>query len=734
MTTQNEEREEMRQQIRAEWRQILAKWTGTAPRKARGQATYICPLCGNGSGADGDGIAENPKSTTGAGLKCFKCGFAGDIVDLYQRTTGADHNTALKELAEQIGYTADGVTADKKKSFPLSAQKSTATPSTEETPSADFTEYFKLCQKRLTDPRAVAYLEKRGISLKTAKRLHIGYDGLADPANAPGALADDDSRKKYTAPRIIIPTNKGHYVTRAIDDNMPDKYKKLQSKESKSGVFGWRQLNDKLPQIFVCEGAFDALSILDAGAHAIALNSTANTGLLLDILRNDPPRETVFILCLDNDKGGEGATPRLEKGLDELKVLHTRADICGGCKDPNEAYTTDREAFIQALTEAAKSAEEIRAQQTETAAEDPAEDLTEEEPPRMTGAEMLQAFLEAVQERDFEPIPTGIKALDRALQGGFIRKTLVTLGAAPGMGKTALAQWILENMAEAGHNVLYINLEMAREQLLARSISRIAYTREGASVTALKVMRGYEWTDKEREIITKAADYYRERIAENFLYNPPGTTAELQRILATMEREAEHARAEGKPVPIVCIDYLQIIDCGKRETAEGIKAALNAFKDFARDNDTIVLLIVANNRASNASGTAELESGRDTSALEYSGDTVLGLTYTAIDDREKYIFYENDEKGRTTSRTTSEKKIPYTLEIIRQERRRAYEEGKPVPDVCRRLSLKVNKNRFGDAGRVARLVFDGAHSTFREAGAFTVPEQEETAPAGWTGH
>ena len=725
MTTQNEEREEMRQQIRAAWRQILAKWTGTAPRKARGQATYICPLCGNGSGADGDGIAENPKSTTGAGLKCFKCGFAGDIVDLYQRTTGADHNTALKELAEQIGFTANG-TADKKKSFPLSVQKSTATPSTEETPSADFTEYFKLCQERLTNPRAVAYLEKRGISLETAKRLHIGYDGLADPANAPGALADDDSRKKYTAPRIIIPTNKGHYVARRID-NVKD-YKKMNPDGSKPGVFGWRQLNSKLPQIFVCEGAFDALSILDAGAPAIALNSTANTGLLLDILRKDPPRETVFILCLDNNKAGKEATPGLEKGLDELKVLHIRADICGECEDPNEAYTTDREAFIQALTEAAKSAEEIRAQHTETAAEDPAEDLAEEEPPRMTGAEMLSSFLSAVQERDFEPIPTGIKALDRALQGGFIRKTLVTLGAAPGMGKTALAQWILENMAEAGHNVLYINLEMAREQLLARSISRIAYTREGASVTALKVMRGYEWTDKEREIITKAADYYREHIAENFLYNPPGTTAELQRILATMEREAEHARAEGKPVPIVCIDYLQIIDCGKRETAEGIKAALNAFKDFARDNDTIVLLIVANNRASNASGTAELESGRDTSALEYSGDTVLGLTYTAIDDREQYTVKEQTRNG------VAEKKNPYTLELIRQERRKAYEEGKPVPEVCRRLSLKVNKNRFGDAGRVARLVFDGAHSTFTEAGAFTVPEQEETAPAGWVGH
>ena len=725
MTTQNEEREEMRQQIRA--RVSCLNYL-----KKSKHGLYCCPFCGSGNGRNETGAVKYyPDTNT---ICCF-AGCAGgdnkgkmyDVIDLYQNATGADHNTALQELAEQIGFTANGVTADKKKSFPLSAQKSTAAPSTEETPSADFTEYFKLCQERLNNPRAVAYLEKRGISLETAKRAHIGYDGLADPANAPGALADDDARKTHTAPRIIVPTNKGHYVARRID-NIKD-FAKMNPAGSTPGVFGWRQLNSKLPRIFVCEGVFDALSIIDAGAHAIALNSTANTGLLLDMLRTDPPRETVFILCLDNDKGGEGATPRLEKGLDELKVLHTRADICGGCKDPNEAYTTDRETFIQALTEAAKSAEEIRAQHAETVAEDPAEDLTEEEPPRMTGAEMLQSFLSAVQERDFEPIPTGIKALDRALQGGFIRKTLVTLGAAPGMGKTALAQWILENMAEAGHNVLYINLEMAREQLLARSISRLAYTREGASVTALKVMRGYEWTDKEREIITKAADYYRERIAENFLYNPPGTTAELQKILATMEREAEHARAEGKPVPIVCIDYLQIIDCGKRETAEGIKAALNAFKDFARDNDTIVLLIVANNRASNASGTAELESGRDTSALEYSGDTVLGLTYTAIDDREQYTV-----KEQTRNNGVTEKKIPYTLELIRQERRKAYEEGKPVPEVCRRLSLKVNKNRFGDAGRVARLVFDGEHSTFTEAGAFTVPEQEETAPARWSGH
>ena len=61
------------------------------PAKKRG--TYICPLCHNGEGPDGDGITVKPGTTH---LKCFKCGFGGDIVDLYQAEHGGDTKEALE--------------------------------------------------------------------------------------------------------------------------------------------------------------------------------------------------------------------------------------------------------------------------------------------------------------------------------------------------------------------------------------------------------------------------------------------------------------------------------------------------------------------------------------------------------------------------------------------------------------------------------------------------------------
>ena len=342
---------------------------------------------------------------------------------------------------------------------------------------------------------------------------------------------------------------------------------------------------------------------------------------------------------------------------------------------------------------------------------DPEQTAAEEEPALeiKTGEEMLADFLQTVANRDFEPIPTGISDLDHALAGGFMRKTLVMLGAAPGMGKTAVAQWIFENMAEHGQDVLYINLEMAREQLLARSLSRIAYKLYREDLSALDVLRGYQWNDKQKETIENAARVYREKIAPRFVYNPEGITNAIDKILMVMDAETLHIKEQGRPAPIICIDYLQLIDTKERDAVEGMKNAIFKLKDYAKKNDTVVFLIMANNRASNKEGVAELESGRDTSAIEYTCDVMLGLSYTAIEDKQKYQCGV-DKNGNP-------KMVEYTLEKIRELKKAAYEQKKrnpqtKVPSVCNEISLKVLKNRFGEAERRANLIFDGKHSTF----------------------
>lgn len=67
---------------------------------------YVCPLCGNGSGADGDGIVKNPRDGR---YYCFKCGeVRGDIFDLIGAAFGlTEFNARFDRAAELYGVTVD---------------------------------------------------------------------------------------------------------------------------------------------------------------------------------------------------------------------------------------------------------------------------------------------------------------------------------------------------------------------------------------------------------------------------------------------------------------------------------------------------------------------------------------------------------------------------------------------------------------------------------------------------
>ena len=91
---------------------------------------------------------------------------------------------------------------------------------------------------------------------------------------------------------------------------------------------------------------------------------------------------------------------------------------------------------------------------------------------RERGVDHFRAFLGGVQGGGFRPVPTGFRELDILLDGGLRPQELVLLGGAPGIGKTAFAQQMFENIAASGRKVLYFNLEMSRNQLYARSVSR----------------------------------------------------------------------------------------------------------------------------------------------------------------------------------------------------------------------------------------------------------------------
>ena len=268
---------------------------------------------------------------------------------------------------------------------------------------------------------------------------------------------------------------------------------------------------------------------------------------------------------------------------------------------------------------------------------------------------------------------------------------MLLLLAAPAAGKTTLCQQIAESMAEHGKPVLYVNLEMSREQMIAKSISARC-TLAGQPMTALDVLQGYRWYPEQREAVENALDQYRERVAPRLDYNPDGITADLQKLEEYLNTIGERARAAGESGPVIVLDYLHLLTWPGEETANVIKKSMQVLKEYAINYDTVSIAISATNRDSNRAGRITMESGRDSSGIEYTGDYILSLNYYQV-DQGNVKTSDNDKMSVLT--------------------------GRP----WRQMILRVLKNRFGVAGRPARVYFHAAGNRFYAEDAF-LPENQ----------
>lgn len=638
----------------------------------------ICPVCGSGKGRNHTPALKVHKDR----WKCFSCGTSGDVFDL----AGVIHKTDSK--TEQLRRVASFF------NIPLEGKTPTAPkPPTEPKRPADYSGFYKQAHANLMQDReALEYLHSRGITDESIERFNLGYVRAWNHPKSPG---------RYQTKRIIIPRTKATYTARAIDETEPnysDRYKK-QVAGSQRDLFNLDGSRDA-EIIVVVEGELDAISVMQqTDMAAVGLGSISNIESFA-AQAHETARNAIYLLALDDDGGadrnsGQEAQERLSDALTAKGIYNypiPGESLYMGFKDANDLLIHDPAHLSNAINRYADEAVQDKAI---------ADGNREAEALKRTGAGMLMDFMESIKTRRYEPIPTGINYIDRAINGGFIRKTLVMIAAAPGAGKTTLSQQILENMAKRGHEVLFICLEMDREQLLARSLSRIC-ANNGHSITPLEILRGYEWSHETEEAIYEAGQEYLHTISEHFIYNPYGASSDLESIVRTIEAEALKNEAAGKKAPIVCVDYLQYIEGTNREDdVTTMKRAVKAFKDYAIRHDTVSCVITATNRESNKTGRVDQASGRDTSAIEYSADLLLGLSYSAIENGDEVTLPGGD-------------RVKATMDSINQIRNDAYRRKKPAPIECRTMALKVLKNRFGEMGRKVDLVLDGEHSAFKE--------------------
>lgn len=660
-------REELRERARAEWRSFYPADKGKGTK-----AGIICPLCGNGSGTDGTGITENPKKA--GALMCFKCGFQGDILDLLQLDKHTDYNGALSIAEAILGVTVDSpaaVSSFTGKKGEANRATQTAAQQLDQTPQ-DYTEYYKArCIELLNSPAALEYIQKRGITPETARAYWIGYDPRWQ---SPQALRNGSNPPE--SPRIILPCNRAQYEARALENG--GKYAKMN--EGGKGLFNLKLLKDQSKEpIFIVEGIFDALAIIEAGGRAIALNSTANREKFVENLKLTRP-VAPLIIATDNDEAGKTAAQKLEKDLNRLNISNTRADICGKCKDPNEALTTDRAAFIAAIRAAENAAKGKPDNSADYIAQKMGEDI---------------ARLAAARDKK-----TGFKNLDYKTGGLFAG--LYVIAAISSLGKTTFAAQIADQLAEAGEDVLFFSLEMSRLEMISKSISRTANKSDFESpLTSLSIRRGL-YPDQTR---AAAADYV-QSVGDRISIVEGNFNCDISFIGSYIRGYIERT---GKR-PTVFIDYLQILQADsekgtKNTTRETVDSAITELKRISREMDITVFVISSVNRA-NYLTPIDFESLKESGGIEYTADVIFGLQLACL---------STDEVFEAAANT----KIKAKRETIK-----AAKSANP-----RKIELVCLKNRYGIANFSSFFDYYPAQDLFREDNEANRAAEEQTATA-----
>lgn len=203
-----------------------------------------------------------------------------------------------------------------------------------------------------------------------------------------------------------------------------------------------------------------------------------------------------------------------------------------------------------------------------------------------------------------------------------IREGLYILAARPGCGKTTFAVNIAMRMLQKGARLLFVSLEMSRQQLIARFVSA-----DFGKVTATQILsndypKTDELVDGVTDSITKLSNY-------PLHFNRRGSL-NLQEI---------HFLAKQTGAEAVVIDYLGLMKHGDGKSLyERVTATSNGLKRMARNLGIPVLCLCQLNREveSRKNEPPRLSDLRDSGAIEQDADAVLLIHKFTLENENEY--------------------------------------------------------------------------------------------------
>ena len=547
-------------------------------------------------------------------VKCFSCNSSYDLISLYALDNNLDNSKDFKRIIDELAlkYNVD-TKANKsdtiKKVINVIPKKE------------DYTKYINKCKKNIdkTD-----YLLKRGISEELQQKYNIGYD--------------------IKERMLVLPISKTCYLGRYTDDT--NRYKHHKPKGTTNELFNGNYLKDSDYKtiIWVTEAIIDALSLeeINEDIKAISLNSVNNASQLVQEAK-DNNFKGVFMLALDTDTIGINASTDLKEDLEAIGIksfiFNNTLDKYNVVSDDNTIKNKDINEWLLSDKEGLKKSVTSLNDMLYTSLEQQAIKTYQQE----NVLNYLDTFNEMIKDKENnKPLSTGIDELDEALEGGFYKKNLVILGAISSLGKTTLALQLGDNIARGGKDVLIFSLEMSKEELIAKSLSRNSFLKAydkhytALALTTREILKGIGTNEdiqnnaQRREIYKEAYEDYKDNIASNIYITECNDNIDIN--IATINEKIKNHIAITNNKPFVIIDYLQIIQNNDKGLTDKqvIDRIVTSLKRIARDNDITILLISAFNRA-NYTREANLSSFRDSSTIEYTSDVLLSLQLSKLD-------------------------------------------------------------------------------------------------------
>ena len=615
-------KEDARREIRRRWREIVPHYLDKAKDKQNGETSYICPRCGHGT--HGDGITFIPGKDS---LKCFGCQWVFDSLELIQEMEGADFPTALQIGADMIGITIDDRQASARQDFQRPADPSPSPAPPPEPTEEEKREIEKIRNKvaagirqyaeRLPGSPGEKYMKDRGFTDETLQAFRIGYD----PAkNA-----------------VVIPyPGQVYYIERIIGAEGNGKYQKPPKLTEPLFIAG-----DPAEGLLICEGQLDALSLIQAGAGAVAAIGGGGDRKLRE-LQGSLSRAAII---QDNDEPGKKTAERIRGTLEEMKLDRIRIEQPpDGYKDSNDLLKADPEGLRGLVSEW-----QDKLQQAPIFT-----DYDKEDARTMptSAAQFVRSGGWKVNSNIFAKYAgrkTGFKNLDEIET---FYPGVYLLNAGTSMGKTSFCVQMADQLAKNGETVLYYAFEQAPFDLIAKSV-----TRELVLDDLKKGLRGAEPFDdrlytaiKIKQGRRRLADVYTEdQLQELGLDGAEGLADYGLRLYQQYADRVHYVNCafgwtiddviksiidfieETRTAPTVFIDYLQVIKPADARISDikAIDYAVQAIRKLAMVSQEkgypVTFVVISSVSRAQYTQETDISAGKGSGGLEFTADAVWGL-------------------------------------------------------------------------------------------------------------